>query len=186
MIQQLLNNPAVMATLSRIGPIMRGANMGAMSAPISGDILRNMAPAIQQRMQAAQPQSATSLPDAGIGNGYAIPQNPNDRVSDAFKALGPQPSVPMPRPRPQPMDEFSGGGSYAQAFPTPVGDAPRNIPGFNPNVGNMADPSQMIYGPLAARQVMDPATGNMMNDFYNPNTGHDLIKKYLGYFSGGR
>jgi hypothetical protein len=123
-------------------------------------------------------------PQAGLDWSSAFPfQNNNPDAASAAAR------VPMPQPRPQNGMQPTGNGnpfptplgqetgSNANPFPRPIG-TPMGIPGQNPQVGNMADPSQ-LGGNLRARQVLDPATGTMMNDFYsksfppffNPNIG---------------
>ena len=63
------------------------------------------------------------------------------------------PGVPLPQPRPP-------------GAPQPPWD-PSMIPGYNPNVSNIADPSQLPDPQaLQARQVAD-GNGGFMNDFYN-------------------
>lgn len=118
-----------------------------------------------QRFSAATSGVPTrGLESAGLlSPSAAAPVAPDPTVAPAASA---GPSVPVPRPRPA--------------------DAPFSIPGMNDAVGNLADP-QMSYASLGsdtkARQIFDPVTGQMMNDFYTAGgNGTDLIKKFMGYF----
>lgn len=91
----------------------------------------------------------------------------------------PQSNVPLPPPRPFSAGGFGGGQAPGQplslAPPAPGPSSP--AVGYNPAVGNMADPSQMNPNGLMARQVSD-GNGGMMNDFY-------YKKPFSGLFGPG-
>lgn len=77
---------------------------------------------------------------------------------------------------------------------TLVGQSPRvqpafnanQIPGYNPAIGNMADPrmSADSLGQGVRSRMVSDGNGGMMNDFYlqGPSaTGPDLVKKFMAY-----
>lgn len=73
--------------------------------------------------------------------------------------------VPLPRERPHDKRKrVNGEFVNVPDFSTLL--AGEAIPGFNPNVGNMADPRKLNGGGYKARQVYDPVSGQMVNDFY--------------------
>jgi hypothetical protein len=144
------------------------------SLPSTPDLARRFFNALPQgpSAQAASPPAPQFPPmqDFGSGpSGVPMPQPrpavPTDApqgppMSSPATLTLPSANVPMPTPRPN----IPGAARPPMPQPRPP-SAPSPIPGYNPNVGNMADPS-MMKGNLQARQILDPATGQMMNDFY--------------------
>jgi hypothetical protein len=99
------------------------------------------------------------LPPAG-----AQPGNPMDIRPPAQRGMG----LPAPSPQRAAQPSFD----------------PMAIPGFNPGIQNMANPSQMgdLSG-LKARTIVDPNTGQAMNDFYREDLMSSigaLLKRAIG------
>jgi hypothetical protein len=156
------------------------AGMGNKINMIGNDMADRMQ-AIQNLPQAHQGPAA---PAPVMGQPQQPPMSFTDRFpgANAFKPAesgaadaqhwpGPAPQ-PQAAPRPQPQgnpfptplngNPFPLPQGYNAAFPNPNANGPKGPEGYNPNVGNMSAPN----GEPKARQVLDPATGQMMNDFY--------------------
>jgi hypothetical protein len=138
-----------------------------------------------RRMRAAAPRQGLrdwfqGHPNVAMNTPPRQPEGPPQAAPHAGDWSPPVPQVPqgrwaglegapetssVNRPAPQPQGNPFPTPMNGNPFPTPIGTPEKAIPGMNPHVGNMADPAQ-LEGALKARQVMDPATGAMMNDFY--------------------
>lgn len=119
-----------------------------------------------------QPQTPPAGPNAKPATfdqrfGFAAPQAGTSDAQHWPKLPMPQPPNIQGNPFPTPMN--------GNPFPDPNANGPQGPRGYNPHVGNMSDAGANTN----ARQVMDPASGQMMNDFYsksfpsffNPNVG---------------
>lgn len=138
-------------------------------APENGDLMPGMVPAIMKRM------GIDTFDQRFNGDGSKPGASFDERFGPNWGFM------PSPVPPAQP-DAMS---AAARAFPAPIGSAPQGNPfpqpigiaGMNENVGNMADPS-MLSGNLKARQVIDPASGQMMNDFYSKSLAPSFFRPF--------
>jgi len=92
---------------------------------------------------------------------------PPGQFPNAPPAQGQRQGNPFPTPmNGNPFPDPNANAAQGNPFPNPNA----NGNGFNPHVGNMADmgASEGRFGDgMKARQVFDPATGTMQNDFYS-------------------
>lgn len=121
-----------------------GPSSGTMGGPASA-----FAPVGPASRFSGSPSAPVAAPaPVTTGSAAAAPMPPQQTAA--------APSIPMPRPRP------------AMSFD------PFSVPGADPRLANMADPSMLnLGGPLQARTVSD-GEGGFMNDYYT--------KKLFGIF----
>lgn len=138
------------------------------------------------------------------GASWSTPMRASDIPGDSFAqrfhfpAMGALPQAPSPQP-PVPMGDPGVAPKSNNNVPAPPAPTPPpnfgGITGQNPNIGNMADPSQLgDPAQLQARQVMDQSSGQMVNDFYKKpwkvfdapgQTDQPMLKKFLSLIGAG-
>lgn len=156
-------------TLARIG----GGAVGGVPALAAASYFGSTTPANKGEQPIYSQDASGSVHITPYGQNLAaenkalMHEQPSAPVAALASAAVPLPmarpalsAVPMP-PR-RPTAPHSTPGQPMSLAPTNPG--PSAPPGYNPALGNMANP---VFSPgLRARQVLDPVTGNMVNDFY--------------------
>lgn len=133
--------------------------------------------------------SATSKPSpfntfAYLLNQHALANSPAYNMGPLGAAPQQQPAVnvPLPQPRPTfasvPLPQPKPVSLPVSLYPPNPG--PSRPPGYNPAAGDMANPDMLSQDGLQARQVLDPVTGKMLNDYFT----NSLFSKVAGGLSG--
>ncbi len=176
MFNQLVQRAAPL--LARLG---RGPNQARM---LGQKAMQLDNPAFLEDDPKQQPQQQQTAPGADLQRGWVpamLKQLGVDTFNDRFNAVNgsaPSPETFAGRFQPavdNPLAQMPGPMAQANPFPLPPPQAsgspfpaPQDMQGYNPHVGDMADLEQSkTAGMTNARQVFDPATGGMMNDFYS-------------------
>lgn len=130
------------------------------AATSGGDVMHGVVPALMQRM------GIDTFNDRFNAAEGSLKPPPAASFNDRFNAAGDWSTWDMGAPPGPAVSAQSrnviDAGQQGNPFP-----APNGIRGYNPHVGDMADYAMSeAAGMNKARQVLDPATGTMMNDFY--------------------